>query len=163
MREGGNQLYEVQRILDGNKASLRKTYWTEPEANDEGVQWSRSSRIYERYAEVGKAMLDVDREVDDECDMTDDAAKMVMEPAEKADAAAKMVIEAEKTGVAVVKLGKARERHRNVAQVFDKVNALSCGTGDRTENEKFCLEWTHVQQKVPEEEVAKMGVGAIKS
>ena len=62
------------------------------------------------------------------CDLTDDATKMSMESAKAGDAAnlvtdaTKIVIEAgEKAGMAALQLQKARERHRNVAQVFDKV------------------------------------------
>ena len=100
-------------------------------------------------------------EVDDKCDMTDDAAKMVMEAAnmvtdasKKADEASNVDIEAaEKAEMAALKVEMDKERHRDVAQVFDKVeeemnlalkelktvaatSALSCGTGGRTANEK---------------------------
>ena len=34
------------------------------------------TEIYKKYGEVGKEMLDVEREVDDKCDITDDEAKM---------------------------------------------------------------------------------------
>ena len=100
---------------------------------------SHLAKIYEKYAEVGKEMSDVDK-----CVTTDDAAKMVTEAAEK-------------TEVAAVKLGKAWERHRDVAEVYDTVKgemnaaleelttvvgatpapacALSWGTGDCTERE----------------------------
>ena len=60
-------------ILDGKKISLRKTHETQTETNDqvwelnESVEkaMSYSARIYKRYEEVGNAMLDVDREVED--------------------------------------------------------------------------------------------------
>ena len=35
--------------------------------------------IHEKYEEVGKEMLAWDREDDDKCDLTEDAAKMVIE------------------------------------------------------------------------------------
>ena len=121
------------------------------------------ANIYEKYKEVGREMLDVDRDVDDNCDLMDDATKMVVEAADVADDAAKMVIAAaKKTEVTTMKLEKAWEKPRNVAEVYDKVEgdmsaelvelkstagataaatlALSCGTGDRTENEKAYLD-----------------------
>ena len=95
-------VHKFQRIQDGNKASLRKTYHTQTEANEEVWELNESTEkatsqmaeIFETYEAVGKDVLDVDWEIDDKCDMTDVAAKMVMEAAETADEAAKMVMEA---------------------------------------------------------------------
>ena len=77
---------------------------------------SHLGRIFEKYEEVGKHMLDVDLEVDDTCDMTNDTAKMGMEAAEK-------------TEMAAMTLEKARERHRNVAQVFEASTAATLCAG----------------------------------
>ena len=70
------------------------------------------AKIYEKYEDAGTEVLDVNREVDDKCDLMDEA-----------DDAAKMVTEAEKTEVAAM-MEKAWERHRNV---YDKVGGNVCG------------------------------------
>ena len=63
------------------------------------------AKICEKYEDDGKDMVNVDREVDEKCEMIDDAAKMVIEKAE----------EVART------LEKSRERHHNVVEVYDTV------------------------------------------
>ena len=101
------------------------------------------AKIYETCEDADKRMLDVEQEVEEKCDMVDEA-KMVTEAAKEAEEAAK-------------KLRKAREMPRNVAKVFnnfeEEVNEVLadlktafvastsvtsswvCVTWDRAENE----------------------------
>ena len=91
----------------------------------------------------------MDREEDEKCEMIDDSSKMVIEAAKEAEEASRQ-------------LRKARERHRSLANVLDKVEekvnaalaglktafvasisttcSWSCGTGDRADNERVCLD-----------------------
>ena len=142
------QLKEPQKVLDGKKASLRKTYKTQTVANNsvwvlsENTEkpMSQCTKIHEKYEDVGKKLVDVDHEVEEKAELIAHKMGMFKQAAREADDATK-------------RLRMARERHRNVAKVYDKVEeevnetlgelkmacvrqrrqcSLSKGTGDRT-------------------------------
>ena len=56
--------------------------------------WAHLAKVYETFEDVGRKTVDVDRDVDEKCDMTNDAAKMCMEAAEKVEDASRMSMEA---------------------------------------------------------------------
>ena len=105
------QLQELQRILDGKKASLRNSYRAQTEANNKVWEVNGNAqkamallaRTHEKFEDSCKA-----QEVDEKCEMIDDVEKMV-------------VVAAKEGEVAAMQLRKAWERLRNVANVFDKV------------------------------------------
>ena len=79
---GREDLWDLQKILAGEKASLRKTYKTQTEANDK--VWSLNSGtekasetlavLFERLKQVKSDLADVDEEMDEEMDEAMDEA-----------------------------------------------------------------------------------------
>ena len=152
------QLQELERILDGKKASLRNTYRAQTGANvkvwdvndntERTMALALRAKSFNKYEDAGQGDASRRSGGGQSCVVIDGTAKMAIEAAKEAEEAA-------------LKLRKARERNSNMAKVFDKVDgevnealvrlktalvastsaaSWSCGAGDQAGNERSYLD-----------------------
>ena len=109
--------------------SLRKTSQAQTEANDKVWELNENTekamthlaKIHEKYEEVGKEKLDVDREVDDKCYVMHRAVKMVIDAAKNGQRG-----DREDPG-GCHEAGACVQKHRNVADFLTKSRVKCVG------------------------------------